>query len=77
MGWIDLKLAENTVLFIKENDVFGIMNGADMFWHVVNPQTGRTKRVGPVGAKRANYYDKARCICDEYNEKHKKKANSV
>lgn len=38
-------------------------------WYVVNGTTGASKRIGPVAAKRTNYFDKAMAEADRRNAK--------
>ncbi len=32
---------------------------AGHFWEIINLETGRKVKIGPVGGKRTNFYDKA------------------
>ena len=72
MGWISPRIAEQIAHRIKDDDVFGVMDNW-ITWFVVNVRTGRTRRIGKIGSKRTNFYDKARRICDDYNEKNRRK----
>ena len=39
----------------------------DSNWYIYNTRTGKYKKIGAVGAKRANYYDKAFKVAEELN----------
>ena len=74
MGWINMRVVVQMHKPNNNGPWFVWDNG--LCWFVVNSNTGRTKRIGRVGAKRTNNYDKAMKIAFERNEKeHRKDAN--
>lgn len=71
MGWIDMRVVSPTHNPGNHGPYFVWSNNG--YWFVVNKDSGRTKRIGRVGGKRINYFDRAIDIAYERNEKEQRK----
>ena len=43
--------------------------GSFAYWFIYNPETGQRKKIGRIGGKRTNYFEKARIEADHRNQK--------